>query len=1306
MGSKKLIKGISSLAVLAGFVALGISSVEAGAEKLRPVRDYLVKLTDGSAQTRYAFQEHLIQELGAGNFTVKESFSGPLFEGFGVSFRSDFKSLVKAFPEVEKVYFNQVYALPKTMATSLEVGNGALAEGVTDSAKTTTSYSRATMRLQGEGIQAPAKQGEGITVGILDTGLFFNQVNQSETPSSDPLDTRAFQPLAAGVKTTHTRDTIEALKSNPSLQGKTGKYINSKVVWEYDYADDDNNVSPAYTGSHGTHVASLALANGNTYEGAAPDAQLAVLKVFADQSSGAGSSAILKAVQDAALLKLDVINLSLGSSLFQTANDENDSLIYDLMAALQKEGMQVNIAAGNDGRGSFNAGTGFFADTVTTDTVEPSEFGGYALLQSPNIVASSFLDMSYQKKIVGAQGRTTSFTEQNTDYPFATLFESSDSYDFSYIPNLGSDSDYEGLPGTEGVNSTFVNPTIAVVDRGTISFVEKATAAQKHGAKGLIVVNNVTTEDNLRFNLTTGASEPITIPVVSVPKSGGTAFLGPGQSGTVSFNNTGVLEANEQARQVSYFSSEGPATDLGLNPDITAPGTDILGAVNGTYETMSGTSMADPNFTGAMATILSNIPDAYTPEQRKEYIAHLTARLQSTATPLQDDSLLQVSAANKKNGKWTADATGADGRPKNSEQGYEDVDNFASPRRAGAGMINVQGALQNKIWLESWDGTSPASAPLGTGKAKLALGYTDEAVSRGDLSKISYIVHNESNAEQTYKIRLYVAVPEAREGILGSDIENMGGTLDDYARGQSTTKMMSMDDHMVAFDDLGTKTFPAGDTLFRLSDLGTGKGDYSANADLLDYVNEHYSAGTFLEGYVVMEPQGTTDASNGTALRIPYLGFFGDYGKADAVEKFDFQRKDDSTLNSDVAANIPHLIANGSRSADFGSQIYAASRKEHPEGEAQAAALSIATGASTLDDHGFAKLGTDTNGEVYDPSLDGVVAGVEGQSDLLIVKQFVNRSLVSGKVTLKDPSGNEVRSTWMQDYAYSDTNADGTPGSNLLQNEDGSFSLLKSFVTTSLIEGRIYSALATSAIPLYDAQGNLLKPGDYALSFDYVLVAKGADGKNLTQNRSVTVRIPQKASKPAIYSYGTVANQLVLFVPEEAKYVRFFKTETQKSVVNSALVYRESDTKSLRYVMVPTTHIDNGMVKGSVVGQDGQSYQFIVDVKGRGGYSISGADLSAVDVFYLTAVKKTGSVTFTVHASDRYGRDARNYFQKTHGATVALEPGLPIQGIVAFDKDGKLLQNLTEDDFSYDASTGQLSVLNLIAGAHSFSVTY
>ncbi len=92
-------------------------------------------------------------------------------------------------------------------------------------------------------------------------------------------------------------------------------YLSGKVPYVFDYADHDTDVNHHGGSDHGTHVAGIVAANpaDGSVTGVAPQAQLMILKVFPDGSTGANSDDILAALEDCVTLGVDVVNLSLGS---------------------------------------------------------------------------------------------------------------------------------------------------------------------------------------------------------------------------------------------------------------------------------------------------------------------------------------------------------------------------------------------------------------------------------------------------------------------------------------------------------------------------------------------------------------------------------------------------------------------------------------------------------------------------------------------------------------------------------------------------------------------------------------------------------------------------------------------------------------------------------------------------------------------------------------------------------------------------------------------------------------------------------
>ncbi|KMK53864.1 PIII-type proteinase precursor [Fructobacillus sp. EFB-N1] len=157
-----------------------------------------------------------------------------------------------------------------------------------------------------------------------------------------------------------------------------GRYSSAKIPYSYNYADGTaNTVFDLNKNSmHGMHVAGLAAGysslpnfagfNQKAYAiGTAPNAQLLNMKVFSNNGGGASSDDIIAAIEDAVLLKADVINLSLGSISGDVDPDSPEQRAVNLAA--QKGTIPV-VAAGNSGLSTSNTGLNVINTRKTNDT--------------------------------------------------------------------------------------------------------------------------------------------------------------------------------------------------------------------------------------------------------------------------------------------------------------------------------------------------------------------------------------------------------------------------------------------------------------------------------------------------------------------------------------------------------------------------------------------------------------------------------------------------------------------------------------------------------------------------------------------------------------------------------------------------------------------------------------------------------------------------------------------------------------------------------------------------------------------------
>ncbi|MFY1704627.1 S8 family serine peptidase [Micromonospora sp. WMMA1923] len=93
-----------------------------------------------------------------------------------------------------------------------------------------------------------------------------------------------------------------------------------------------------------------------------------------------------------------------------------------------------------------------------------------------------------------------------------------------------------------------------------------------------------------------------------------------------------TVGAVDRQRQVTIFSSRGPAAGGAAKPDLVAPGAGVLSAMpGGGYATLDGTSMATPQVAGVVALMWSANPDLVGDVDRTRQL------LRDTATPARPD---------------------------------------------------------------------------------------------------------------------------------------------------------------------------------------------------------------------------------------------------------------------------------------------------------------------------------------------------------------------------------------------------------------------------------------------------------------------------------------------------------------------------------------------------------------------------------------------------------------------------------------------------------------------------------------------
>ena len=504
-----------------------------------------------------------LDELGIA-YTTGQDYE-TLLAGFELILQaSDFEAACKALGEGEDAIVGEVYKTAETQ----------LVENVVNVFDTGIFNSS----------QVPY-DGTGMVVAVLDTGLDSAHTAFSVNNfTSDHLGL-TYEEVAAVLAQTKANELGGSL-------GVDDVYINEKVPFGYDYADNDPDVYSTHN-NHGTHVSGVIVGRDDTITGVAPNAQLVSMKIFSDVMDTARSAWILSALEDCVILGVDVINMSLGTACGFSRESDEEKLcgVYD---KIREAGISVVVAASNSYSSAYgsekNGNLGLTSNPDTGTVGSPGTYDGVLSVASINGVETPYI--LHKDTIIYFDESNNGAAQENHFCETLLGDETAKEFAFVVVPGVGRTADYTGLD---------VTGKIALVRRGDNTFEEKAMIAEAQGAAGIIIYNNVS--GDIKMNV--GDAK---IAVCSISQNDGEMLAALG-SGTLK-----ISQEQTSGPFISDFSSWGPAPSLEIKPEITAHGGNILSAVTGgDYDRLSGTSMACPNLAGAVVLlrqyVVENFPE-------------------------------------------------------------------------------------------------------------------------------------------------------------------------------------------------------------------------------------------------------------------------------------------------------------------------------------------------------------------------------------------------------------------------------------------------------------------------------------------------------------------------------------------------------------------------------------------------------------------------------------------------------------------------------------------------------------------------
>lgn len=515
---------------------------------------------------------------------------------------------------------------------------------------------------------------------LLDQARDIHEGNNG-TDVSEKLDGRGvvIASVDSGVDPNHQifridDDAKNDLKITTSEEGR-----NDKIPHVFDFMSGDDSIMDPET-EHGMHIAGILVGNAKDgFKGLAPNAQLLAYRTWSkDNTEGYQENNQFMAMEDAIKRGADVISLSIG----ELGTGREDDLWAQVIRNAKAKNVIIAASMANYGSSSM---------TNSFDTLVDEKF--------PQMDSSTTLSVSSNPYVIGVGSyydthvRLPHLQIGDLDVPYENvnwfnydIFKQRDNSEISF------DQDIIDLDEVSDKNN--VKGKVVVVRRTADNIFPQLDELVRKQVTGIILINAPGT-------YTYGSYK--TLPEVRSTQlyDGEELFK---QSWAISLSEKDGEKLKEyfknketpqhllhfktkpiptkiyDHRGISGFSTWGTSPTLELKPDLVAPGENVYSTGNeNSYFNDSGTSMAAPHVAGASALLLPltksylNTWNQYF--RQKIDLAQLNKLLlQNTATILDDYTV-------------------PDGKP---ILAY-------SPRRQGAGAIDLEKATKTKVFISAED---------------------------------------------------------------------------------------------------------------------------------------------------------------------------------------------------------------------------------------------------------------------------------------------------------------------------------------------------------------------------------------------------------------------------------------------------------------------------------------------------------------------------------------------------------------------------------------------------------------------------